>query len=399
MTPIEKFAHAAGKIDAAGLATVSPDELAAYVAQPRGPWWRRTACVEALAGRVPEAAVPALLDRIRDPKETAQVRIALLRLLGDRPQLLPWLRASGEQSSLLTWPYGMREAILGARGAAGDLAAAPALVALAHAPWRHGSAVGEAGVAALVARHGAAVVDARLDGALPEVRVFRLRTLGADLLHGLADPDPRVAEVACELAVAREDLDDDTLRDQVIAGPSVTARAWAAVALARRGRAIRELWAAIDAPRIELPGLPAEVRTAILREYEPSTGTDPRWIVERALLDAPSYDDQADLERALAALRDGGFAPGPATPIGEVEQQGEGSYRVIALQDSTDAIAISTLAPFVRGSERARAVLEAAGLRWIDDALGSLRVLGYNVYYFGKREPLDVGTLLFYWQD
>lgn len=394
MTPIEKFAHAAGKVDAAGLATVSPDELAAYVAKPGGPWWRRKACVEALAGRVPEAAVPSLLDRIRDPKDTPEVRIALLRLLGDRPQLLPWLRAAtGEQS------YGMREAILGARGAAGDLAAAPAVVALAHDPWPHRRALGEAAIAALVARHGAAAVDARLDGALPEVRVFRLRTLGADLLHGLADPDPRVAEVACELAVAREDLDDDTLRDQVIAGPSVTARAWAAVALARRGRAIRELWAAIDAPRIELPGLPAEVRTAILREYEPSTGTDPRWIVERALLDAPSYDDQPDLERALAALRDGGFAPGPATPIGEVEQQGEGSYRVIALQDSTDAIAISTLAPFVRGSERARAVLEAAGLRWIDDALGSLRVLGYNVYYFGKREPLDVGTLLFYWQD
>jgi hypothetical protein len=47
----------------------------------------------------------------------------------------------------------------------------------------------------------------------------------------------------------------------------------------------------------------------------------------------------------------------------------------------------------------ARAALEAAGFRWIDEETGSITVTDLCVYYFGGRDPLDIGTLLFYWQD
>ncbi|MFG2626851.1 hypothetical protein [Streptomyces sp. NPDC048473] len=63
---------------------------------------------------------------------------------------------------------------------------------------------------------------------------------------------------------------------------------------------------------------------------------------------------------------------------------------------------ISTLGRFATGDDAglvARQALEAAGFRWIDETTGAIRVTDLCVYYFGEREPLGVGALLFYWQD
>jgi hypothetical protein len=138
-----------------------------------------------------------------------------------------------------------------------------------------------------------------------------------------------------------------------------------------------------------------------LREYPGTPPTDPHWLVERVCVDLPTPDVEAQLARAIAALEAAGLAPGTPVEIGEVNQQGSGTYHVIDLVDQ-GAVSVSRLGPFVMGDDAqplARRVLMAAGFRWIDDELATIRVDGLAVYYFGRRAPLDVHTLLFYWQD
>ncbi len=88
----------------------------------------------------------------------------------------------------------------------------------------------------------------------------------------------------------------------------------------------------------------------------------------------------------------------------ELNGTGEGTFHLI--ETARGGVLISTLGPFAAGSNNGtttsttgRQALEAAGFRWIDDELGVLVVAELPVYYFGSRAPLDVRTLLFYWQD
>ncbi|MDI2129070.1 hypothetical protein [Yinghuangia seranimata] len=65
---------------------------------------------------------------------------------------------------------------------------------------------------------------------------------------------------------------------------------------------------------------------------------------------------------------------------------------------------ISTLGPYATTYEDfeeppARAALESAGFRRLGDTLGVVHAEGLCVYYFGRRGPLTVRQLLFYWQD
>ncbi|OKJ15786.1 hypothetical protein [Kitasatospora sp. CB01950] len=137
--------------DGAALRAVDADGLARYATDPAHSWFRRRACVEALAGRVPEQHVSGLLAVIRDGRETTELRSALLDLLGDRVELPPWLRhpdrTDGER-------YGLREACLKARGVQGDRTATARLAVLAAEPWQRFRLLGEAGLDALVGRHG-----------------------------------------------------------------------------------------------------------------------------------------------------------------------------------------------------------------------------------------------------
>lgn len=54
---IKKLTPEAGRTDAEALRAYDADALARCVADAKQPWWRRAACVEALAGRVPERRV------------------------------------------------------------------------------------------------------------------------------------------------------------------------------------------------------------------------------------------------------------------------------------------------------------------------------------------------------
>ncbi|MFF7176987.1 hypothetical protein [Streptomyces sp. NPDC008121] len=408
MRTIETLVPEAGRADAVALRAHDADELVRYVADPAHPWWRRRPCVHALAGRVPERAVAGLLGRVRDPGDVAEIRIALLDLLADREELLPWLVHEDRRRES---SYGMPEAILKARGLLGDRTATAELAALAASPWPRMQALGEAGLDALVARYG---VDAVLDGVgaeRPEDRAFRLRMrhrAGQDVTDALADADRGVAWLAQSLV-----SDADRLRDYAGRAPTTEARLWAAYALHRlTGDAAetRALYDGLGRPRVEVPGLEEEPRRAIVHAYAGGCqrNSDPRWRVEALCTDPPlPQDGEERLRRARTALTAAGLGPRHPVSAGEHHQQGEGTYHVIECGEGR--VLISTLGRFAtgdghddgagEGAPRARAALEGAGFRWIDQVTGSVRVTGLGVYYFGDREPLDIATLLFYWQD
>lgn len=99
-----------------------------------------------------------------DSADVAEVRIALLDLLADRAELLPWLQHEDRQHER---SYGMIEAILKARGIFGDRSAAHDLATLAADPWQHRRVVGEAGLDALVGRYGIKTVLADVGDVRP----------------------------------------------------------------------------------------------------------------------------------------------------------------------------------------------------------------------------------------
>lgn len=390
-----------GQPDTVALNAHDPDSLTRYVLDTGNAWWRRRICVDALAGRVPETLVPGLVDRIRDEKETAEVRIAILDLLAGRMELLPWLREMERRGD---GSYGVAEAALKARGLLGDRTAAPGLSTLAASPWQRWREIGEAGLDGLVEHHGVDAILAELGEDRPEDRRFALRTChraGRDVTPYLADPDRGVAHFAQSLAA-----DPDRLRVFLNEAPAPEAAVRAACALHQLTEdtaETRRIDERLGSPRTEVDGLDEELRRAIVHEYAPwyERQSDPRWLLEALCTEPPGLPELPDqLARATAALAAAGLSPDPPVSAGNHHQQGDGTYHVISC--GNEDIRISTLGRFVTGHDDghpARRALEDAGFRWIDGATGSIRVTGLCVYYFGGREPLDVDTLLFYWQD
>jgi len=363
-------------------------------------WWRRRVCVRALAGRVPAARIPALLDRIRDGEETAEVRIALLGILSDRPELLPWLRHEDRRGE----SYGLPEAVLEARGLLGDRTAAPELATLAFSPWWHRQRLGEAGLEGLIERYGAEAIVADLGEDRPEDRAFaawmRYRA-GGDVTPYFADPDRSVAYAAHELAT-----DPDRLRAYLDEAPTTEAAVWAVLALHRiteDTEETRRLDERLGHPRVQVHGLDEELRRAIVHEYAPGCQrpSDPRWRLEALCTEPPARPDPAGQAARVAAVMAGaGLAPKPPVSCGEHNQQGDGTYHVIEC-DGEDVL-VSTLGRFVMSHDHdhaARIPLEQAGFRWIDQETADTEVTDLCVYYFGDRGSRDVDTLLFYWQD
>ncbi|MET9689642.1 hypothetical protein ABZY81_14355 [Streptomyces sp. NPDC006514] len=400
---IKKLSPEAGRTDTEGLRTFDADALAKCAADAAQPWWRRRACAQALAGRVPERRVPRLIACIQDTGDVSEVRIALLGLLADRPELLPWLRHESRQQD---GAYGMAEAVLGARGALGDLTAAGALATLAFNPWRHRRETGEEGLDALAARYGFEAVLAELGGARPEDRSTGVRLrhhAGEDVTDALADPDRAVAYRAQEFLT-----DPERLRGYLTGAPTEEAKLWALYALHRLTddtAETRRLYEELGRPRVEVAGLDEEPRAAIVHEYGQwaEERTDPRWRIEAVCTQPPPASDPADqLQRAMAALTAAGLAPKPPVSCGEDNRQGDGTYHVIGYGPSDSKVFISTLGRFATDHDDdpdVRRALESGGFRWIDHAVGSIQVTDLGVYYFGSRDPLDVHTLLFYWQD
>lgn len=400
---IETLSPEAGRTDTAGLRGYDADSLARCAVDAAQPWWRRRACAQALAGRVPEQRVAELIGCVQDTGDVGEVRIALLDLLADRPELLPWLR---HEDRIRESSYRVPEAVLKTRAALGDRTAAGALATLAFSPWRHRREIGEAGLDELAARYGVEAVLAELGGARPEDRSIGVRLrqrAGEDVTGALADPDRAVAYRAQALLT-----DPEQLRGYLPEAPTQEAKLWALYALHRLTddtAETRRLYEALGRPRVEVAGLDEELRAAIVHEYGQwcEERSDPRWRIEALCTERPSGSDAAErLLRATAALTAAGLAPKAPVSCGEANSQGDGTYDVIGYGEGDGEVHISTLGRFAAGHDDdpvVRRALETAGFRWIDHAVGSVRVTGLGVYYFGSREPLDVHTLLFYWQD
>ncbi|MDQ8708347.1 hypothetical protein RCO28_38705 [Streptomyces sp. LHD-70] len=379
------------------------EELALFALDRGNAWWRRRYCVLAIEGRVPEHLVDDLIARIRDPEETGEIRLALLEVLAERRELLDWLRGQDWQNEKR---YRLGPAILRARGLLGDLTAARDLVTLAGGSWE--STAGEDGLDALVERYGRAAVLAETEEDRPEYRRFALRMRhrsGQDVTAALADPDRRVAHLASTLVT-----DPDRIRAWIPGAPTTESVLWATWALHRLtgdGAETLALDERLGRPRVEVPGLDEELRRAVVHQYVPRCHpmSDPRWRVEALCTAPPQHDVDAWLDRATAALTSAGLQPTAPVSAHDHHQQGHGTYHSIDFAGVW--VTLSTLGPYAVGPYRrdspevraARRALESAGFRWIDEAAGSLLVTDLHLYYFGEREPLTLGTLLFYWQD
>ncbi len=441
------------------LRRLDPADVARVAADESVEWWRRQPCALSLEGRVPEALAPALWARVKDDGDVAEVRVALLAALGTwwaearspaatklADQALKWLRTR----PLDTLPYGMDQAVILARSQLGDLEVADLLARLAHDPWSHRAAVAEQATAAFISARGqAALLGAfgvddldtlMIAGPTPHARHFGVKLWQwakpapdpAPLLIALHDESIIVAQAAAAL-LHRAALDDEVLlalfdRNQdalwvaAQAPAPLTGRAgaaaWALVVAGRRcipaageseGEAdelapeVRARLDPLDAVRVPLPGVPQDVREAILRAHLPGERTtDPRFHLEGLGLGGCDLDAEAQHPgRAHAALAAAGVRVREPTPIGEVYGQGGGSYAVIDAGGTS--IDVCTIGPFARSEGSASGhivgILESVGLRFIDAELGARVFEGLGVYYFGKREPLTVGELLFYWQD
>ncbi|MEM6930972.1 MAG: hypothetical protein AAF602_28815 [Myxococcota bacterium] len=401
--------------------------------------------------------MPELWARVVDDKDVTEVRLALLHVLGawwvtddpsreaSRSQALRWLRAR----DLGALPYGMDQAVIMARCQLDDLTITPALAALSYDPW--GSCVRTAhnaaavllatrGLAAVLESLGASTVKALVTTASPSsVRYFGLELLAerphdpSTLIAALHDEDVVVAQRAAYHLVELSDEPAllpvfDAHLEELRASASVpapltgpaAAAAWALLSASRRlaphglpaaddpecteaMRAIHDRLDRLDPILLPHPAVSPDVRVAILESYLPGERTtDPRLLLEGLRLGDRDDDTEPDNpDRVRQALIDAGLRVGEPTSIGQVHGQGGGSYDV--LEAGEVEIYACTFGPFVRSSkplpEGATAAVEHAGFHWIDDTLAARVFEGLSVYYFGRREPLTVGELLFYWQD
>ncbi|WP_194819882.1 hypothetical protein [Nocardia sp. XZ_19_385] len=258
----------------AALAAVPADVLVDTIADTLEPWWRRGTCAKALTGRMSPSRAARLFELLRANPSRSGPAGAILELLvaTDGPHtdaLLSWLRSKPQSK------YGLLDpAILRARGQLGDLTAADEAIEMAAYKDARRREVGAQAVDSLIEAHGlravagvgsarelmttAATVDRRLLGVRLQQRS------GGDLTAALADPEIRVARLAYE-GLKDDPASASTLLRMV--DERAPGHLWALATLAAQGHPITEQLTALGPPLIELPGLPPDARTAVLRMW------------------------------------------------------------------------------------------------------------------------------------
>lgn len=406
------------------LSKVATDALVECAHDSKERWWVRAAVIRDLGRRLGESELHLLEKVLKNRAENPSVRIPALKSMcavvreqdsEARQALVAWLQAQ----SGIDGGYGVAEEVLAARAGLGDVSVALELAVLASDAWTHRRACALDALRMLAERIGEDAILKELgyvsylamatDAPRFEVRLHGVRELqdaGEDITAFLADPSRIVARHVFD-ALAGSNVDAGALRRLAETAQSQEARAWAALALCRTGLPPIEAMAFLEEPLVPL-AVPNEIRHAILREYVPGQRrTDPRWLLERATLPAgPSEDEleeraDARLKRLMEALQALGLKPETPISAGDAFQQGSGTYFKITVPGSS-MLQLSTLGPFIIDEEETpaniRAAAEACGLTWVEE-YASLTFRGLCVYHFGKREPLRVGELLFYWQD
>lgn len=375
----------------------------------------RLAAAKSLTGRVPEQRVATLATHVCAISDDTRLLNAVITALdvADTPSSHVLRAAAVEHGNYyVAQRLGARE--LRQRATRGDAQALQLLTVLASAPWTRMRRAGEAAVDELIESHGLDAVLTMLGAPTPRFLARSadhpaLRLLGLRLLH--RSGDTITACLGDDAAVVRR-ATHDLLRDGygddaelwALAEQRAAGHLWALALLHARGHEIRPMWQALGAPAIEVPGVPNAVREAIVRHYTPGQDdTDPRWLIEAALLPPlpGSATQRADerLDVAIEELTRAGYAPEEPVPAGRAWGSGRGTYHVITTDHGQ--IRLSTLGPFYdrEGDNRIVPALADAGFRHIDAELAAIIIPRLAVYYFGAREPLPVATLLFYWQD
>lgn len=401
-------------------------------------WYLRRSALQELGNRDRPDLVPLFRRVLLDAGSEGEVRQAALAALVrvDDTSSLPLIRTIDPAS----W-YGSEETLLEARGLLGDVTASPELIEVSYDPWRHRSSAAVNGLDALQRRHGS--VDPLLDevdpggGGRQEARLERLAVtaltpavrrwaldhlrrqespvLPGILLRSLGDTDWLVQQGSSGFLTGLAHPPFAALQNMVT-DPSaqVTARLWAAYTLLKLGE--QPFLSAIPDLKVELPGVPQDVREAIVRYWSESAemGTDVRWLIEGLTLPAWSEADtdaiQADFPTVRGAFERAGLPLDELVEAGEFHQQGGGTY--VVGQAGEVQVALSTLGRFaalhawggdnilpVETLASIRQALAEVGWTWVDPAVLSVTVVGLNVYFFGRRESLSVQDLLFYWQD
>jgi len=174
-----------------------------------------------------------------------------------------------------------------------------------------------------------------------------------------------------------------------------------------------------------------EIRDAIVRAFVPhmAEGSDSRYITEYENIISPPYTTAlSDRQLLIETLKNNDVIVSKVENAGEFHGQGGGNYSVFTLEQIEDyytsTLWISDLGRFVArdmvwyqqdhsynmiddelgAASKNRLLLcqkivTQIGFNWPEEKLLKTTVPELNVYYFGRREPLPVCDLLYYWQD
>ena len=168
---------------------------------------------------------------------------------------------------------------------------------------------------------------------------------------------------------------------------------------------------------------PEVVRDSIIKHYVPDceSGTDIRYNIEHRSSERNVYATAIlDRDGLIADLKRQGLSIEFCKSIGEVRQQGGGTYWVakVKCENTNIYLNISTIGKFIDCAHQSKdfefldsspqahpnimlckTTAEGLGFLWLESPLLDNYVPDLNVYFFGDREPLQIRDLLFYWQD
>lgn len=258
------------------LAAVTTDELVETVCDSGEPWWRRGACAKGLTARALSHWSTQLFDVVRDERTADEVRAAVLDLLTvpdsqHSEEVRAWLIATPTpRYGSLSW------AMTRARGRVGDLTALEQMIEQATGGWGRDREVAELALDRLIEIHGlrAALGVGSARELMVNAEAVHRRLLGVrlqqhaggDLTLALADPEPLVASAALH-HLAADSAATTSLRAMV--DEQAPGHLWALATLVAQGHSIPDKWTVHWRSLIDLPGVPPDVRTAILRNWPP----------------------------------------------------------------------------------------------------------------------------------
>ena len=241
------------------------------------------------------------------------------------------------------------------------------------------------------------------------------------LITALGSSDWHVSHHACKLlSNFREDISESLTLLASDINHTRNERLWAMASLALGSKKPSMSFIA-DLDDIKVPWLfkcPEIVRSTIINEYglDYESFTDVRYLIEAANTKHEEFDNDRFREKLIDRLDKEGFTIHQTQDCGRYHGSGGGTYDVV--ETDKGQFFACTIGPFLAASNiiehttgnvsvhqdpkaviQLRNIITSLGGLWLEDDLLGHEVPKLNVYFFGDREPLTVGDLIFYWQD